>query len=85
MLYFPASFTIFDFPGKKAGESLEMATTAVSPDYFKTVGMTFKAGHDFASDAGPDTLNLVLNEAAVERMRLKDPIDQLITFEHSKS
>ena len=47
MTYMPASFGIQDFPGKKPGESLEMATTAVSPDYFKTVGMTFVVGHDF--------------------------------------
>ena len=53
MTYFPASFGILDFPGKKIGESLEMGTTAVSPDYFKTVGMTFIAGHDFASEQGP--------------------------------
>jgi len=85
MLYFPASFTIKDFPGKKPGESLEMATTAVSTDYFKTIGMKFRSGHDFADNAGPDTLNVVLNEAAVQRFRLKDPLTQLITFDYSKN
>jgi len=85
MMYFPASFSIRDFPGKKIGESLEMATTAVSEGYFKTTGMRLKAGHDFASDAGPDTLSLVINEAAVQRLRLKDPLNQLITFEYSKN
>ena len=85
MLFFPASFTIFDFPGKKTGESLEMATTAVSPDYFKTTGMTLKAGHDFAESATPDSLNVIINEAAAERFRLKDPVNQLITFEYRKN
>lgn len=85
MTFFPASFTISDFPGKKSGESLEMATTAISPDYIKTVGMTLITGHDFASDAGPDTLNVVLNEAAAARLRLKDPTNQLITFDYRKN
>ena len=83
--YFPASFTISEWPGKKAGESLEMVTTAISQDYFKTIGMTLKAGRDFAGDAGPDTLNMILNEAAVERLHLKDPLNQLITFDYSKN
>jgi putative ABC transport system permease protein len=85
MLYFPASFGILDFPGKKPGESLEMPTTAVSKDYFKTVGMTFAAGHDFEGGAVPDTLNIIINEAAAQRLRLKDPLDQLITFEYTKN
>jgi len=85
MTYFPASFSIRDFPGKKSGESLEMATTAVSPEYFKTIGMKFKSGHDFTDDAGPDTLNVILNDAAVERFRLKDPLNQLISFDYRKN
>jgi len=85
MSYFPASFSIKDFPGKKFGESLEMATTAVSPDYFKTIGMKLKSGRDFTGDAGPDTLNVVLNEAAAEKLRLKEPLNQLITFDYRKN
>jgi putative ABC transport system permease protein len=85
MLYFPASFGILDFPGKKPGESLEMPTTAVSTDYFKTAGMTFAAGHDFEGGAVPDTLNIIINEAAAQRLRLKNPLDQLITFEYTKN
>ena len=85
MLYFPASFSIRDFPGKKSGESLEMATTAISPGYFKTVGTRLKLGHDFAEDAGPDTLDVILNEAAVQQLRLKNPLNQLITFDYRKN
>jgi ABC-type antimicrobial peptide transport system permease subunit len=84
MLFFPMSASVSDFPGKKVGESLEINVAAISPDYFKTVGMTLKSGHDFAADAGPDTLNVILNESAVERLRLKAPLDQPITFGYSK-
>ncbi len=85
MLFFPASFGVLDFPGKKTGESMEIATTAVSPDYFKTVGMTFSEGHDFASGTVPDTLNIVINEAAAQKMRLKNPIDQIMRIEYTKN
>ena len=83
MIYFPASFSLSNWPGKKAGESLEMNVTGISQDYFKTVGMVLKSGKDFADIAGADTLNLILNEAAAERLRLSDPLNQLITFERS--
>ncbi len=85
MAYFPASFSIHDFPGKKTGESLEMATTAVSSDYFKTTGMTLKAGHDFTESATPDSLNVIINEAGAQQLRLKNPVNQLITFEYRKN
>ncbi|HEY4326616.1 MAG TPA: ABC transporter permease [Mucilaginibacter sp.] len=84
MTYFPMSARVSDFPGKRTGESLGMNVAAVSPDYFKTIGMKLKEGHDFADNAGPDTLNVIINEAAAERFRLKNPLNQLITFEYSK-
>ena len=62
-----------------------MATTAISPDYFKTIGMNLKSGHDFTEDAGPDTLNVIINEAAAQQFRLKDPLNQLITFDYRKN
>ncbi|HJP64079.1 MAG TPA: FtsX-like permease family protein, partial [Mucilaginibacter sp.] len=85
MLFFPMSATIYNFPGKKADESLEMDVAAISQDYFKTVGMTLKSGHDFAGNKSADTLNIILNEAAAEKLRLKDPLNQLITFHYTKN
>ena len=84
MLNFPASFAIFDFPGKKPGESMGMATMGISSGYFETAGMTFVSGHDFADGTVPDTLNVVINEAATQKMRLKNPLNQLITSEYTK-
>jgi ABC-type antimicrobial peptide transport system permease subunit len=80
---FAASFTIFDWPGKNADESLEMVTTSVSEDYFNTLGMQLKEGRDFASN-GNDSMGLILNEAAAERLRLKNPLNQLITFHYKE-
>lgn len=79
--YFAASFNLYNWPGKNAGEALEMHTTSVSEDYFNTLGMTMKEGRAFSGNAG-DSLSLILNEAAVKRLRLKTPLNQLITFKY---
>lgn len=67
-----------DWPGKKAGESVDMGYIHVSEDYFNTVGMTMKEGRNFSGKS--DTLNIVCNEAAVKLMRLNDPVNQVITY-----
>ncbi|MES1221805.1 MAG: ABC transporter permease, partial [Bacteroidota bacterium] len=66
------------WPGKKAGETIEMGTIIVSDDYFNTVGMSMKEGRAFNSPA--DSFNVVFNEAAIQRMRIKNPVDQVITW-----
>lgn len=70
---------IENFPGKNAGETVEMGTIIVGDDYFKTLGMQMKEGHNFTGNAGADTTNVVFNEAAIKRLRLKDPVGQVIT------
>ncbi len=66
-----------DWPGKNPGETVEMGGILVSDDYFKTLGMTIIEGRGF-SGVG-DTNTAILNEAAVKRMRLKEPvINQMI-------
>jgi putative ABC transport system permease protein len=67
-----------NFPGKNAGETVEMGAIAVSADYFKTLGMQLKEGHDFVGNANADSANIILNEAAVKRLRLKNPLGQII-------
>jgi len=80
---FAASFIIRDWPGKSAEESLEMATTSVSEDYFNTIGMKMKEGRDFSGNAS-DSMGVILNEAAVARLHLKNPINQLIRFDYTE-
>jgi putative ABC transport system permease protein len=74
------------WPGKNPGEeSVNIAAISVSDTYFKTLGIKFKEGHDFSSNWGADTLNVVLNEAAVKRIGLKNPINQLVSWNGSNS
>jgi ABC-type antimicrobial peptide transport system permease subunit len=76
-----ASQRIDDWQGKQAGESLDLATVAVSDaDYFKTLGMPLVKGTNWTGNLGADSLNVILNEAAVRRMRYKEPLNQVITW-----
>lgn len=70
---------VSDFPGKNAGETVEMGMILVSENYFKTLGMQLKEGHDFIGNAKADSNNVILNEAAVKRLRLTNPLGQNIT------
>ncbi|MDB5150805.1 MAG: FtsX-like permease family protein [Mucilaginibacter sp.] len=72
---------IDNWPGKAGGESgINVGSISVSPNYFKTLGMSLKEGRDFSNDWVSDTLNVIVNEAAVKRMGLKNPINQLISY-----
>jgi putative ABC transport system permease protein len=66
------------FPGKLPGESVEMGVIMTGEDYFKTLRMTIKEGRDFTNVN--DTLSVIMNEAGIKRLRLKDPIGQKITW-----
>jgi ABC-type antimicrobial peptide transport system permease subunit len=69
---------IDSWPGKNAGETVEMGCVIVGEDYFKTLGMKIKAGRDFSGLH--DTLSVIFNETAIARLRLKDPINQVIKW-----
>ena len=71
------------WPGKLAGETVEMGVVFITGDYFKTLGMHIMQGREYIGVAG-DTLNLVFNEAAIKRLRLKDPISQTIQYNGNK-
>ncbi len=69
------------WPGQNAGDLGFMAgDLAVVDQYFSTVGMQFIAGHDFSSEWVRDTANIIVNEAVVQLMGLKNPIGQIISY-----
>ena len=78
-------FSLEKWPGKNAGdENVNIGAIWVSDNYFNTLGMTFADGHTFTGDWRSDTLNVIVNEAMVRRIGLKDPINQLITINFNK-
>ncbi|MEO6316096.1 MAG: ABC transporter permease [Chitinophagaceae bacterium] len=67
-----------EWVGKNPGENIEMGTILVTEDYFKTLGMQMREGNDF-KDAH-DTTVVIFNETAIRMMRIKQPINQLISW-----
>ncbi|MBS1523988.1 MAG: ABC transporter permease [Bacteroidetes bacterium] len=66
-----------DWPGKQPGETAQIAFIGISENYFHTLGIKISEGMEF--DRAADTSSVILNEAAVKRLRLKDPLSQHFT------
>jgi ABC-type antimicrobial peptide transport system permease subunit len=70
------------WPGQMANDlGINVGAVSVSDNYFKTVGMKLIEGRDFSGNWSADTSNIIVNEAAIKRMGLKEPINQLITYD----
>ncbi|MFC0771792.1 ABC transporter permease [Terrimonas alba] len=77
---------IDDWEGRLPNEPLTLAMNSVpDTDYFKTVGMKIKEGRNFTGNFAVDSLSVILNEAAVKRMRFKEPINQIINWSLSNA
>jgi ABC-type antimicrobial peptide transport system permease subunit len=74
---------VLEWSGRYPNESLTVAHIDIVEDYFATLGMQLVAGTNFSGNLAADSSNVILNEAAVKRMRLKDPINQIITWRHN--
>ena len=59
------------------------STLATEYDYAKTMGITMIAGRDFSRDYA-DSNSVILNEAAVKRMGLKNPVGEQIKWNDGK-
>jgi len=66
------------WPGKNEGETIEMGTIIVAEDYFKTLGLSLFTGKNFST--GNDTTSVIFNEAAINQMRITDPLNKIITW-----
>jgi len=71
--------TIDNWPGRLPNEPLSLAVNAVGDsDYFRTLGIGIAAGDNFKGNDAADTGSVILNETAVRRMRLKQPLNQYL-------
>jgi ABC-type antimicrobial peptide transport system permease subunit len=70
-----------EWKGKDPNMGVDFQKTASSYDYGKTVGWQFKDGRDFSSSFLTDSVGLVVNEAAVKFMGLKNPVGETITWD----
>lgn len=56
------------------------ATVASGYDYTQTMGIKMKEGRDFSPDFPSDSNAVILNEAAVKRMKLKNPVGEIVKW-----
>jgi len=70
--------------GQNPGETLGLAEVDIADDYFKTLGMRLVSGKGFSGNLAADSSNVILNEAAVKRMRFKEPLGQVIDMGNDK-
>ncbi|WP_229688751.1 ABC transporter permease [Puia dinghuensis] len=71
--------TIDNWPGRLPNEPLSLTVNAVGDsDYFRTLGIGFTMGDNFKGNEGADSGSAIINETAVRRMRLKQPLSQYL-------
>lgn len=70
------------WPGKNVGETVEMGILLTGEDYFNTLRIAMKEGRSFTQAS--DTTTVIFNEAAIERLRLKNPLNQIVTWDETK-
>ena len=68
----------FLWEGKPEGFQEDLAWTAVSPEYVKSLGLKIIAGRDFSREFASDSNAVLLNKTAVKYMGLKNPVGTII-------
>ncbi|MHA4807457.1 ABC transporter permease [Flavitalea flava] len=74
ILGFGGGVTGMDWPGKQPGQELSILITEVQYNWTKTMGIKLKEGRDFDPVFGTDTSACLINETAVAKMGLKEPV-----------
>lgn len=75
-----SSTSQLDWNGKDPDLSIDFAMGGGSYDYGATVGWEIMLGRDFSREFPSDSTGLILNEAAVNYMGLKNPIGETIRW-----
>ncbi len=69
-----------NWEGKNPNESVYFEVFGGGYDFVKTMGMHIVSGRGFSKAFGADTANIILNEAAVRVMNLKNPVGKTVHF-----
>jgi hypothetical protein len=68
------------WPGKDPNLSFPFADEIVGYDFVRTLRLQLKEGRDFSRDFPTDSVGFLLNETAVDKIGLKDPIGQTLVW-----
>jgi predicted permease len=67
-----------NWPGKPEDDETYFEGFETGYDFIETMGMHIKEGRSFSRNFGADSATIILNEAAVKAMHLKDPIGKML-------
>jgi putative ABC transport system permease protein len=69
-----------NWEGKNPNEAISFNHRTIGYDFVETIGTKMVSGREFSAKFPNDTASVLLNEAAVKMMGLKNPIGKVITF-----
>jgi len=69
-----------DWPGKDPNLSASFADGVVGYDFVKTMKLNMLEGQDYSTDFGTDSTGYLLNETAVRKIGLQNPVGQTISW-----
>ncbi|WP_316803643.1 ABC transporter permease [Pedobacter nototheniae] len=72
--------TAISWEGKDPNESILFNNRGIGNDFVETIGTELISGREFSTQFPNDTATVLLNEAAVKMMRLKNPIGAVINW-----
>jgi putative ABC transport system permease protein len=67
-----------DWVGKDSRESIYFEGVGAGFDFIETMGMQMAAGRSYSREYGNEQSKIILNEAAIRAMQLKNPIGQSV-------
>ena len=71
----------WEWKGSKPGDKTTgINTIATEYNFIKTLGIKLIAGRDFSADYSTDSVAVILNQAAVNLMQLKNPVGETIKW-----
>jgi putative ABC transport system permease protein len=72
--------TDIQWEGKNPNEVISFNHRGIGYDFIETMGTAIVSGREFSPKFPNDTSNVLLNQAAVKMMGLKNPMGKIITF-----
>ncbi len=72
------SGTEISWPDMDPDDKVKFKYLFVADLFIQTLGIQLKEGQAFSSELGPDSTQIIFNEAAIAAMRLKDPIGKTV-------
>jgi putative ABC transport system permease protein len=70
----------FDWPGRAPENNESFGTLAITTEHGKTIGWEVMQGRDFSAQLASDSNGVIINEAAMNFMGLRDPVGKTITW-----